>query len=83
MGSLTVHVVDDEQNPLEGKRVFCNFVGSFLGLADTHTAEFTDEEGVAEFYDVPVGSVEIIVGGVQRLSVGVGQNDHEDVTVTI
>jgi hypothetical protein len=54
-----------------------------LGLADSHSDAYTDEEGVAEFDDVPIGKVEVYVNGEQQVSVGVGQNDHKDVTVTI
>ena len=83
MGSLTVHVVDDDQNPVEGKKVFCNFVGSFIGVADTNSDEYTDEDGTAEFYDVPVSAVEVIIDGQEQMSTSVGQNDHEDVTISI
>ncbi len=83
MGSLTVHVLDDDQNPVANKKVFCNFLGSQFGIVDTHTTEYTNDDGVAEFDDVPIGEVEVFVDGELQQSVGVGQNDHEDVTVTI
>jgi hypothetical protein len=83
MGSLTVHVLDTRQKPVRRKKVYCNFVGSQFGLIDTHSEEYTDEDGVAEFDDVPVGKVEVIVNGEKQLSISIGQNDHEDVTVTI
>ena len=50
MGSLTVHVVDEDENPVSGKRVFCNFPG----IPPTHSECYTDDDGVAEFDDVPV-----------------------------
>lgn len=83
MGSLTVHVLDDDGNPVRGKRVYVNFVGSFLGIADTHLEDYTDSDGTAEFDDVPTGSVEVYVDGHRQLTVGVGQNDHENVTVSL
>ncbi len=84
MGSLTVHVLDSNDNPISGKRVYCNFVGShLLGLADSHTEEYTNDDGVSEFDDVPVGTVEVYVNGDKQIEVGVGTNDHEDVTVSI
>jgi hypothetical protein len=79
MGSLTVHVLDDDGNPLRGKRVFCNFPGIF----GTHSEAYTGGDGVAEFDDVPVCTVEVYVNGEHQLDVGVGTRDHEDVTVTL
>lgn len=79
MGSLTVHVVDEDGNPVSGKRVFCNFPGIF----GTHSECYTASDGIAEFDDVPVCTVEVYVGGSLQLEVGVGQNDAEDVTVSI
>jgi len=82
-GSLTVHVLDDDGNPLRGKRVFCNFQGSFLGILDTHSERYTDAEGIAEFDEIPIGTVEVCVNGELQVEVGVGEGEHEDVTVTI
>ena len=79
MGSLTVHVVDDEDNPVSSKRVFCNFPG----IPPTHSEEYTDDDGIAQFDDVPVCTVEVYVDGEMQLEVGVGQNDDEDVTISI
>jgi hypothetical protein len=76
MGSLTVHVVDEEDNPISGKRVFCNFTS-------THSEEYTDDNGVAKFEDVPVCTVEVHVDGDLQLEVGVGKSDDKDVTVSI
>jgi len=45
MGSLTVHVIDDEDNPVSGKWVFCNFPG----IPPAHTEEYTDDDGVAHW----------------------------------
>lgn len=83
MGSLTVHVLDSDGNPIRGKGVFVNFVGSFMGLADTHSEDYTDDDGTVAFDDVPTGSVEVYVDGDLQVTVGVGQNDHEDVTVSL
>ena len=83
MGSLTVHVLDDNGNPIRGKTVFCNFPGTFLGLVGTHSEAYTDEDGVAEFDDVPVCTVEVYVDGELQVEVGVGAGEHEDVTVTL
>lgn len=83
MGSLTVHVLDEDQEPVARERVYCNFSRSELGLLDTHDEQYTDGDGVAEFDDVPVGTVEVIVRGDVQVEVGVGTNDHEDVTVTV
>ncbi len=33
MGFLIVHVLDEDENPVSGKRVFCNFPG----IAPTHS----------------------------------------------
>jgi hypothetical protein len=83
MGSLTVHVFDYQQKPVEGRKVYCDFIGRVSGMFDTHGEEYTDDEGIAEFHDVPVGTVEVYVDGEKQLEVSVGQNDYEDVTVTI
>jgi len=80
MGSLTVHVLDDDGNPVSGKRVACHFPGVIAG---TRSEEYTDDYGVAEFDDVPVCTVEVYVNGELQLEVGVGTSDHEDVTVTV
>jgi len=79
MGSLTVHVLDENQKPVPRKKVFCNFPG----ILPTHSERYTDEDGVAEFDDVPVCTVEVYQGGKLRLKVGVGSSDHKDVTVTV
>lgn len=83
MGSLTVHVLDSDGNPIRGKKVFCNFPGSFLGIVGTHSEAYTDRDGTAEFHDVPVCTVEVYVNGERQLDVGVGSSDHKDVTVTL
>lgn len=83
MGSLTVHVLDDDGNPVRGKLVFANFLGSFLGIADTHSEDYTDSDGTVEFDDIPTGSVKVYVNGELQVTVSVGQNDHEDVTVSL
>lgn len=83
MGSLTAHVFDGDQEPVSEKKVFCNFPGSFLHLLPTNTTEYTDEDGVAEFDEVPACTVEVFVDGSLQLEVLVAQGEHEDVTVTI
>jgi hypothetical protein len=83
MGSLTVHVLNEDQDPIPSKKVVCNFVGSEFGILDTDRTEYTDDEGVAEFDEIPIGKVEVYVNGALQLSVGVGRNDHKDVSVTI
>ncbi len=83
MGSLTVHVLDEDGDPVSGEEVYVNFVGSFLGIADTHLSDYTDDDGTVEFDDVPTGSVEVYVGDELQVTVGVGQNEHQDVTVTL
>ena len=80
MGSLTVHVLDEDGNPISGKRVACHFPGVIAG---THSEEYTDDDGVAEFSDVPVCTVQVYVNGELQTEVGVGSGDHEDVTVTL
>ena len=82
MGSLTVHVLDGKQNPVAGERVYCNFVRSVLGILPTTSEKHTDGGGVAKFDDVPAGTVQVHVRG-KKVEVGVGTNDHEDVTVTV
>ncbi len=74
-----MHVLDEAQNPIPRKKVFCNFPG----ILPTHSEQHTDEDGIAEFDDVPVCTVQVYVSGKLRLSVGVGPSDHEDVTVTL
>jgi len=64
MGSLRVHVVDEEDNPVSGKRVF-------VILQRTHSEEYTDDDGVADFEDVPVCTVQVYVDGDFQLEVGV------------
>ena len=83
MGALTVHVLDENQEPVAGERVYCNFVRSVLGLLDTHDERYTDGYGVAEMDDVPDCTVEVIVRGEVQVKVVVGSNDHEDVTVSV
>jgi len=83
MGSLTVHVLDDDGDPIVGEKVFVNFVGSFLGIVDTNLEEYTDDDGAAEFQDIPVGPAEIYVNGELQESLSIGQNDHKDITVTL
>ena len=60
-----------------------NFVGSFLGIADTGLEDYTDSDGTVDFDNFPTGSVEVYVDGNLQVTVGVGQNDHEDVTVSL
>ncbi len=79
MGNLTVHVVDEEENPVSGKRVFCNFPV----IPPTDSECDTDDDGIAEFDDVPVCTVQVYVDGTLQLEVVVGQNDNEDVTVSV
>jgi len=84
MGSLTVHVLDSDDTPVSGIRVHCNFVGSHvLGLADSHSEAYTDDDGFAEFDDVPIGRYRYTSMENNKSQSGFGQNDHEDVTVTI
>jgi hypothetical protein len=78
MGSLTVHVIDKRQKPVSGKRVFCNFPA----LPPTHSEGYTDATGIVDFKSVPVCTAEVFVEG-RKLKVGVGQNEHEDVTIAI
>ena len=79
MGSLTIHDLNDDQNPVAGKKVFCNFPG----ILPTHSTEYTDDNGVAEFDHVPVCTVEVYVDGSLQLEIGVGPGEREDVTVTL
>ena len=83
MGSLTVHVLNEDGNPIRGKRVGCIFVGSFFGIGDTNSEEYTDSDGEVTFEDIPTGSAKVFVDGKLQVKVSVGQNDHEDVTVTL
>ncbi len=48
-----------------------------------HTHEYTDDDGVAQFDDVPVCTVQVYVNGELHAEVGVGSGGHEDVTVTL
>lgn len=81
--SLTVHLLDSASNPISGRGVFCNFPGSFLGIAGTHLEVYTDRRGKAEFRSVPVGSAEVFVGGTLRVTVGVGEGQHKDITIRL
>jgi hypothetical protein len=81
--SLTVHLLDSTGNPVSGRGVYCSFPGSFFGIAGTHLEVYTDRRGKAEFRSVPVGSVEVYVGGSRRLTVGIGEGQHKDVTVRL
>lgn len=83
MGTLTVHVLDEDQNPVAGKKVFCLFPATFLGMLDTHSDEYTDDDGVAEFDEVPVCTAQVYVDGELRLEVGVGVGEYKDVTITL
>ena len=81
MGSLTVHVLDHSGRLVRGKKVFCNFPGSFLGFIGTHSERYTDGNGTAEFDEVPVCTVQVFVEGQLQVEVGVGAGAHKDVTV--
>jgi hypothetical protein len=83
MGSMTVHVVDEDQNPVAGTRVFCNFPRSFSAVLPTTSECDTDEDGVEEFEDVPTGAVEIYVEREMKKEIQMYQGEHEDVTITI
>ena len=52
MGSLTVHVVNDNGGPVRVKEVFVNFVCMVLGLFDTHMKDFTNSNSAIEFDDI-------------------------------
>ena len=78
MGSLTVRVQNKDGNPVRGKKVFCDFPGIFPMCSE----DYTDEDGIAEFDDVPVCTVGVYVDGT-LVKVGVGAGDHENVTVTL
>ena len=79
MASLTVHVLDEDENPVSDKDVFCNF----LVFPPMHSSRCTDDEGVAEFDDIPVCTTEVYVNGEFQAEVGVGHSDHKEITVTI
>ena len=79
MASLTVHVLDRDKKPVSGKNVFCNF----RVVPAMHSTRRTDDEGVAEFDDIPVCTIEVYVNGELQIEVGVGYSEHEEVTVTI
>lgn len=66
------------KNPFEGRK--CTAIS--LVSSNTNSTEYTDD-GIAEFDRVPTGEVEVFVNGEKQLSISVGQNDREDVTVTI
>ena len=83
MGSLTVHVLDEDGNPVQGKIVTCIFPGTGLLGIGTNSESYTDDGGVAEFDDVPTCTVEVHVDGSLQVEVGVGEGDYEDVTVTL
>jgi hypothetical protein len=57
LGSLTVHVLDENQNPVPRKKVFCNFAA----ILPTQSEHYTDPDGITEFDGVPVGTVEVYV----------------------
>jgi hypothetical protein len=76
VGSLTVHVLDKDQRPIVGKRVYCSFPW-FMGAQQR-----SDEDGIARFEHVPIGTTEVFVEGRQMLRVSVGV-EHKDVTVTL
>lgn len=80
MGSLTVHVLDEDQEPVTGGRVRLIFPSRY-----THSEEYTDDNGVAEFDEVPWGTtIEVHVNGESQVDTSLdGSDDHEDVTVTI
>ena len=83
MGSLTVHVLNNDGDPVCGEQVFVNFIESFLGIADTHLTDYTDSDDTAEFDDIPTVSAEIYVNSELQDTVSIGQNDAEDVTISI
>ncbi len=83
MGSLTVHVLDYQQRPVEGKRVACSVIGKGSGKVTRSGEGYTDEEGIAEFTELPAGTVEVFVNGEKQVEIDLGQNEYEDVTVTL
>ena len=83
MGSLTVHVLDADQAPVPEAEVRCEFPRTFVGLLDTHSESYTDDDGVAEFEDIPPCTVKVYVNGDHKLEIPIAVGDHEDVTVTL
>lgn len=80
IGSLTVHVVNEEQEPLQGRKVFCEFPLHFLG---TWSEAYTDGDGEAPFEEVPAGPVRIIVDGDFQMQVRIREGGHTDVTACL
>lgn len=56
---FTVYVVDEEERPLEGRRVHLSFTSLLRGWLD----ESTDDDGHAVFDDVEAGEATITVSG--------------------
>ena len=83
MGTLTVHILDEDQNSIFGANVYCNFPRSFLAVLPTKSECTTDDDGIAEFDDVPVGAVEIYVDGEMQMEIQMDSGEHKDVTITI
>jgi hypothetical protein len=76
MGTLTVHVMDEDENPVAGITVFCKF-------RTTHSEKETDDDGVAVFENVPACMVKVYVEGEFKGEVDVAENDDKDVTILI
>ena len=83
MPTLIVHVLNDDQEPMEYSKVFLMIHHNFM--PDTWLEERTDSEGETEF-DVPqFTKVDVYVDGeleIENIDIG-DEDDHQDVTVTI
>ena len=76
--SFDVHVVNDEQEGVDGAKVMLSFTSVLRGVSGT---EYTDEDGHAEFDGFEDGEITVYVNGT-----GYGTYSYEDgdsVTITI
>ena len=81
MPDLTVHVLDDDQDPVEGAKVFVLIHHNIM--PDTWLEDRTDSDGETEFEVPRFTTVDVSVNGNKELEdISIGDED-EDVTVTI
>jgi len=78
MAFFDVHVVNEEQEGLSGRRVVLSFTSILRGMT---AEEYTDDDGHAEFDGYEEGEVEVFVDGTSC-----GTYKYEDgggITITV
>jgi 5-hydroxyisourate hydrolase-like protein (transthyretin family) len=83
MPDLTVHVLDDDQEPVSGAKVYLAVEHNMM--PNTWLEEYTDDDGEVEFEVPRFTTIDVYVNGdleIESIAIG-DDDDDEDVTVTI